>query len=73
MKIDRMKINMLCKMNDERMWSTVKFFASANGIDLSGKRVTQRDIENCRRMLLSLTDADIKRANELISIYKYGR
>jgi len=73
MKIDRKKVDMLCSMNDERMWSTIKFFASANGIDLSKKRVTPRDIGNMRRMLSSLTDSDLSRIGELTDIYKYGR
>lgn len=60
-------------MNDERLWSTLKLFAAGGGIDLSKKRVTPRDVESVRRTLGALTDSDISRINELISVYKYGR
>ena len=73
MKFDRKKVEMLTSMSDERMWSTVKLFASANGVDLSRKRVTPRDLTNLRRMLRSLTDDDLRRVGELTDIFKYGR
>ncbi|MBQ7669771.1 MAG: hypothetical protein IJS45_03510 [Clostridia bacterium] len=73
MKFDRKKVEMLTSMSDERMWSTVKLFASANGVDLSRKRVTARDLTNLRRMLRSLTDDDLRRVGELADVFKYGR
>ena len=73
MKIDRRKIDMFCGMRDDRMWSAIKLFAGSSGIDLSKKKVTQREIANLRAMLRSLTDSDIARINELMQIYKSGR
>ena len=73
MKLDRKKINMLCSMSDERLWSTVKLFAMSNGVDVSKKRVRPGDIESFRRTLRSLTDSDLARIGELTEIYKYGR
>ncbi len=73
MKLDRKRVETLTSMNDEKFWNTVKFFASANSIDVSKKRVTPRDIQSMKRMLSSLTDPDLARIGELISIYKYGR
>ena len=73
MKIDRKRVDMLTSMSDGRMWSAIKLFASANGVDLSKKRVTPADLSNLRRMLSSLTDDDLARAGELADIYRYGR
>ena len=72
-RLDKKRISTLCSMNDERLWSTLKLFAAGGGIDLSKKRVTPRDVESVRRTLGALTDSDISRINELISVYKYGR
>lgn len=73
LKIDRKRIDTLISMSDSRMWGAIKFFASANGVDLSKKRVTPGDLSNLRRMLSSLTDADLIRAGELADVFKYGR
>ena len=73
MKIDRRKIEMLTSMKDERMWSTIKFFAGGAGIDLSRKKVSPRDIANIRAALGSLTDNDLNRINEILCIFKNGR
>ncbi len=73
MKLDMKRINTLCSMSDDRLWGTVKFFAAANGIDLSKKRVAPKDVESLRRTLRSLTSADVERINQLADIYKYGR
>lgn len=72
MKIDKNTIDKLCAMPDDKLWSTVKFFASANGINLSSKRMTQRDISRLREALSTVTQKDIERCEELINVYKYG-
>ncbi len=73
MRIDKRKIDMLCSMSDERLWGALKFFASSLGADLSKKRVRAGDMERVRRTLSSLTDGDIARINDLVSVWKYGR
>lgn len=73
MRFDRRKVEMLTSMSDERMWGTIKLFASANGVDLSRRKVTPRDLTNLRRMLQSLTDEDLRRVGELTDVFKYGR
>ena len=73
MKLDRKRIRTLTSMSDERMWGAIKFFASANGVDLSKKRVTPRELSNLKTMLNALTDSDLSRVGELIDVYKYGR
>lgn len=73
MKLDGKRIRTLTSMSDERMWGAIKFFASANGVDLSKKRVTPRELSNLKTMLNSLTDSDLSRVGELIDVYKYGR
>ena len=73
MRIDKKRIDMLCSMSDERLWSTVKFFAGTLGADMSRKRVRAGDIEKIRRTLRALTDEDIARINRLTEVWKYGR
>lgn len=60
-------------MSDERLWGSIKLFASINGVDVSKKRVTPRDMAGIRRVLSSLTDGDIARIGELADTYKNGR
>lgn len=72
MKIDKNLVDRLCAMNDEKLWGTIRLFASTKGVSLSGKRVTSRDIAKLRAALLSLTESDIKRICEIMDIYKYG-
>ena len=73
MRIDKKKIEKLCSMSDERLWSAVKFFAGSLGADLSRKRVKPGDIEKLRRTLNALTEDDITRINRLAEVWKYGR
>ncbi len=73
MKIDRKRISSLCAMNDRSFYGAVKFFAGANGIDISKKRVAPGEIANLKRALSTLSDSDIVRINEFLHICKYGR
>lgn len=73
MRIDKKTIDMLCRMPDDKLWGTLKLFASSQGIDLSSKRMSPRDMQKLRYTLSTLTDSDIARATDIIKTYKNGR
>ncbi|MBQ7411583.1 MAG: hypothetical protein IJW10_01595 [Clostridia bacterium] len=66
MKIDKGTINMLLKMNDDRLWSTLKFALSRSGSDFMKDARRPEDMSKLRAVLEGLTDADIARACELL-------
>lgn len=67
MKIDKNTINMLLKMSDERLWSTLKFALSRSGNDFVKDLKRPDDISKLREVLSRLTDEDIERVSELLS------
>lgn len=66
MKIDKNAINMLLKMSDDRLWSTLKFALSRSGSDIMKDMQRPEDMSKIRSVLEGLTDADIARAIELL-------
>ena len=67
MKIDKNTINMLLKMSDERLWSTLRFALSRSGNDFIKDLKRPDDISKLREVLSRLTDEDIERVSELLS------
>jgi hypothetical protein len=67
MKIDKGTISMLLKMNDDRLWSTLKFALSRSGNDFMKDIKRPEDMSRLRSVLEGLTDADIERVTELLS------
>ena len=66
MKIDKGTINMLLKMNDDKLWSTLKFALSRSGNDFMKDMQRPTDMSKLRSVLEGLTDEDISRACELL-------
>ena len=66
MKIDKGTINMLLKMNDDKLWSTLKFALSRSGNDFMKDMQRPADMSKLRSVLEGLTDEDISRACELL-------
>ena len=66
MKIDKSTINMLLKMNDDRLWSTLQFALSHSGNDIMKNIKKPDDMSKLRSVLEGLTDQDIARAVELL-------
>lgn len=66
MKIDKSTINMLLKMNDDRLWSTLQFALSHSGNDIMKNIKKPDDMSKLRSVLEGLTDQDIARAIELL-------
>lgn len=67
MKIDKNTINMLLRMSDDRLWSTLKFALSRSGNDFVKDIQRPEDMSKLREVLAKLTDADIDRVTELLS------
>ena len=66
MKIDKNTINMLLKLNDDNLWTTLKFAISRSGNDIIKDVKRPEDMTKLREVLASLTDTDIERASELL-------
>ena len=73
MKIDKKTINTLCSMPDDKLWATVRLFASSSGIALAPRPASPRDMAKLRRCLSQLTEADISRAGEIMRNFKNQR
>lgn len=73
-KLDRKTITMLSGMPDDRLWSTLRLFASGMGMDLPERKRRRIDYDALRYTLCQITDEDIARVNEISETYKsYGR
>ena len=66
MKIDKNTINMLLKMSDDRLWSTIKFAISHSGTDILKDVKRPEDMTRLREVLANLTDTDIERVTALL-------
>lgn len=66
MKIDKNTINMLLKMSDDKLWSTLKFAFSRSGTDVMKDVKRPDDMTKIRELLAGLTDSDIERVSELL-------
>ena len=74
MKLDRKTITMLSGMPNDRLWSTLKLFASGMGMELSERKRHRIDYDALRYTLSRITDEDICRVNEISETYKeYSR
>ena len=74
MKIDTSTINTLLKMNDDRLWNTIKFVISRSGSDVLKNVKRPDDMSKLRSTLSEPTNEDINRAIELLkSGEKNGR
>lgn len=66
MKIDKKMIDMVLKLNDDQLWSTIKMIGSRSGIESLKGMEKPRDMSKIRNALSQLTDADIARVTEII-------
>ncbi len=66
MKIDKNTINMVLKMSDDRLWSTIKYAISRSGTDALRDIKRPEDMSKLREILASLTDDDIARVTDLL-------
>ncbi len=67
MKIDKNTINMLLRMSDDKLWSTLKFALSRSGSDIMKDVKRPEDMSKVRELLSGLTDSDIERMSELLN------
>lgn len=74
MKLDRKTVTMLSGMPNDRLWSTLRLFASGMGMELSERKRHRIDYDALRYTLSRITDEDILRVNEISETYKgYSR
>ena len=66
MKIDKKMLDMVLKLNDDQLWSTIKLIASRSGIESVKGMERPKDMSKIRNALGQLTDADIARATEIL-------
>ena len=66
MKIDKKMIDMVLKLNDDQLWSTIKMIGARSGIDSLKGMERPKDMSKIRNTLAQLTDADIARATEIL-------
>ena len=66
MKIDKNAINMLLKMSDDRLWSTLKFALARSGNDMIKDVKQPEDMSKLRAVLSELTNQDIERVSEIL-------
>ena len=70
MKLDRNTVRSLSEMSDERLFRTLKHFASSLGVELSERQRGRLHYDAIRRTLAEITDGDIARINEIGERYK---
>lgn len=70
MKIDKNTIDRICALPDDKLWGTVRLFASSAGVTVPHRPSSAHEVARLRRTLSSLTEADISRAGELINCFK---
>lgn len=65
MKIDKTKIDLLLKLNDEQLWSAICLAASKTGVNV--KDISKpADMSKIRATLSGLTDDDLSRVGEML-------
>ena len=65
MKIDKKMIDMVLKLNDDQLWSTIKLIGTRSGIDALKGMDRPKDMSKIRNALSQLTDEDIARVTEI--------
>ena len=66
MKIDERTINMVLKMNDDKLWQTIQYAVSKSGSDMLKNMKRPEDMSRIRNTLSSLTNADLERVTEIL-------
>ena len=66
MKIDKKMIDMLLKMNDEQLWTTIQLIGSKSGVERLHSMEKPKDMAKIRSALSQLTDEDITKAIEIM-------
>lgn len=66
MKIDKKKIDMILKLNDDQLWKTMQLIGAKSGFEKIKSFEKPKDMSKIRNTLSSLTNEDISRISELI-------
>lgn len=70
MKLDIRTIEMLSQMRDDRLWYTLRMFASGKGVEIPERMRHRLHYDAIRETVSRLTEQDVKRINELGEIYQ---
>lgn len=70
MKIDKKMLDGLVSLPDEKLFAMLKLFF---GEALPMKEPDERTLSGIRSLMSGVTESDIERAAELISLYKKGK
>ena len=73
MKLDTKTIYMLAGMPDDRLWATLRLFASGMGMELPERKRRRIDYDALRYTLSRITEEDVARVNEISETYKNYR
>lgn len=66
-------VQMLAGMPDDRLWATLRLFASGMGVELPERKRRRIDYDALRFTLSRVTPEDITRVNEISETYKQYR
>ena len=70
MKLEKKMIDQLLALPDEKLWQMFQLFAMGNGLKMGDKAPDGTGMRKLRAVLGSVTDEDIGRVTDLISVYK---
>ena len=73
MQLDRNKIDLLLKMNDEQLGDLVRTVAKEAGIDPALLGLNPENIQSIRRALNSASDADLRELNQIYNAYRQNK
>lgn len=72
MMLDKKAVDMLLKLDDEKLAMIIKKLATDAGVNGSSLSLGPRELGGIRSALGNATDGDIQRAAELIKLYQSG-
>lgn len=70
MKLEKKMIDQLLALPDEKLWQMFQLFAMGNGLKMGDKAPDAVGMRKLRAVLGAVTDEDIGRVTDLISVYK---
>ncbi len=73
MKINKQMVDSMLSLNDEQLWQMIKMIAAGSGVDISQIKAPPQNLSAIRNAISSMSDDDIKRASEIIEIYKKSK
>lgn len=73
MQLDRKKLDLLLRMNDDQLSALVQSIAKESGIDPALLGLNPNNIQSIRQALGSATDEDLKELNQIYADYQQNK